>query len=144
MLSQPRPAPKPVSEPPLSRLSHFVYNAGGNTGGGNDDHGDAAGQERQGTQGKEGGGVLARAVSDFGGTGETETGFQGRSRKHFQCKPLILLSFSASAVTLLSAEGISYLTSSVCSSVFALETKSVAPQRAEGALCRTPCWAELA
>jgi hypothetical protein len=27
MLSQPRPAPKPLSEPPLARLSHFVYNA---------------------------------------------------------------------------------------------------------------------
>lgn len=77
MLSQPRPAPKPVSEPPLSRLSHFVYNAGGTTtgGGDGDDRGDAAGQERQGTLGKEGGGVLARAVSDFGGTGGMETGF---------------------------------------------------------------------
>lgn len=32
MLSQPRPAPKPISEPPLSRLSHFVYNPSGHGG----------------------------------------------------------------------------------------------------------------
>ena len=61
MLSQPRPAPKPVSEPPLSRLSHFVYNGGG---GGADTF-------NRGPGGKEDAdGVVPRAHSDVGGLGE--------------------------------------------------------------------------
>lgn len=42
MLSQPRPAPK-VAEPPLARLSHFVYNDNG--AGLDGDRADGAGDE---------------------------------------------------------------------------------------------------
>jgi hypothetical protein len=50
MLSQPRPAPKPLSELPLARLSHFVYNApSSNFGPKHED------------------GVVPRSLSDSGG-----------------------------------------------------------------------------
>lgn len=53
MLSQPRPAPKPPSEPPLARLSHFVYNAPSNHY--------AQAQQQEET-------VVPRSLSDSGGT----------------------------------------------------------------------------
>lgn len=60
MLSQPRPAPKPISEPPLSRLSHFVYNASSMGNGHQGPPGAADGGEH---------GVVPRSLSDSGGLG---------------------------------------------------------------------------
>lgn len=59
MLSQPRPAPKQlVSEPPLARLSHFVYPSMG--------HLAAAGSQEAG--------VAPRSLSETGGLGRWQLG----------------------------------------------------------------------
>ena len=64
MLSQPRPAPKPASEPPLSRLSHYIYNGNGNQGGGDGQ------QNGSGLDDQLAGGLVAGGAAELGASGE--------------------------------------------------------------------------